>query len=202
MRNTLAYLGFIQEITTLPVFHSAWQAVYERLLHKGVQVPGDFEIYTIPLGITQPVATLYMMLCDKEGCGVTMGEIVPRLRCGGNGQCMLLGEVLGGCRHFAILVMASFWDRLPWMGNPECTAYKDSLLCNDTYTYQNMGGLATHGVHLLSDLVVKGFSDELSYATCTLPAVYEMSSAYACRTVLDDTDDIQRMKDVCLARTD
>jgi hypothetical protein len=202
MRNTLAYLAFIQEMTALREFKSAWHAVYERLSKEGFQAPDDFEPYLIPLGITHPIAALYMMLCYKESCGATTEDIVPRLWCGGNGQCIQLKGVLGGRRHFAVLVMASLRDKLAWMGNQAYAVYKDSLLRNDAYAYHGLVGLAVLEVHMLSDAVGNAFKDELPHATCTLPPVYEASPSHACRTLLDDADDIQRMEDACRARVE
>lgn len=86
MSNALTYLGFIQEMTTLREFKSAWHAVYQRLSEKDSHAPNDFLMYFIPLFHNQDIATLYMMLCDSDGSSVTMDDILSKLRWGGNGQ--------------------------------------------------------------------------------------------------------------------
>jgi hypothetical protein len=80
MSNTSTYLGFIQELTALRESRGAWHDVHERLTKKGSHVPEDFEMYMIPLGIIQPIANLYMALCNTRDCDVEMDNIVPRLR--------------------------------------------------------------------------------------------------------------------------
>jgi hypothetical protein len=105
-------------------FREKWGFIRQRLDEKHYHGPKDFELYFIPLGITQSMSTMSMTLADTEDCGLELGEVLSSVLRSGNAQYMPLGELLAHNRHADILVLASIEDRLSWMARPTYTTDK------------------------------------------------------------------------------